>query len=465
MSVAIASDEPRRWSGAGCLVVVALAMLVHLFRPHSGAVWVQGAAAALFLALEYRRIPPSIRRVAAGVGVVSLALLPFSSAPVESLARGIAIGGLMVSLISSVSLLGRASLESPHTKVVALHLLASGMRTRYAWFSVASQLFGGLLGMAGVNLLLQMASQGEVALEEDRLAMFAAVTRSFAAATLWSPMVSNLTILLALYPGLTWFAIVPLTLGLAAGAVLIGVLLDLWRLRRRGASAPPERPDPSLWAALLPMIGAMAAFLGIVMVVARWLGISVTGAIVIVIPFVVLALHAWQVRGRRRLAQATERLKADVAALPRLAGEVALFMAAGCGGTVIASAIPSSWTAVVGGALAHSAVLACLVLMLAIIVLAFAAVHPVLSSVLVASSLPPAVLGLPPMPHLAAILVGWSLASCATPFSMTALMASRYSGFSIYAVTVRINQTYTVLCIAIASLGLGTASLLMRSHA
>lgn len=458
MSRVLGASARGGWSGAGCLVVVALAMLAGMFWPHSGAVWVEGLAAAGFLALEQRRIPRSIRHVAAAVGLLSLALLPLSAAPMASLAKGLSIGGLMVSLVGSVSLLGRASLASPHTQVVAQHLLASSMRSRYAWFSLASQLFGGLLGMAGVNLLLQMASRGEVAIEEDRLAMFAAITRSFAAATLWSPMVSNLTILIALYPGLTWFTIVPLTLGLAAGAVLVGTGLDLWRLRRRGESLPQDRPEASLLAALAPMLGAMAGFLGVVMLVARALGISVTGAIVMVVPFAALGLHALQARGRRRLAQAAGQLKADVAALPLLAGEVALFMAAGCGGTIIASAIPASWTAFIGGLLSQSPMLACLVLMLAIVALACIAVHPVLSSVLVASSLPPALLHLPPLPHLAAILVGWSLASCATPFSMIALMTSRYSGFSIYAVSVRINQVFAALCLGFAALGLGAAS-------
>ncbi|VTU27339.1 hypothetical protein RA8CHR_03524 [Variovorax sp. RA8] len=462
VSEAITAAGSRGWPGAACLIVVALGTLAHLFWPQAGAVWVMGAAAALFLALEHRRIPPSIRRMSLAVGAASLLMLPFSAAPMSSLAKGIAIGGLLVSLVSSVSLLARAALHSPHTHVVTQHLLASSMRSRYAWFSVAAQLFGGLLGMAGVTLLLQMASRGEFAVEEDRLAMFAAINRSFAAATLWSPMVSNLTILVALYPGLDWFTIVPLTLGLAVGAVLIGTALDLWRLRGRRAPAPAARPDVALYRALLPMIAAMAGFLGAVMLLAQALHIAVVGAIVVLIPPAVLALHRAQAKGRHRLAQAFSLLRTDVLALPALAGEVALFMVAGCGGTIIASAVPPAWTATIGGALSHSPVLACLALMLAIIALGFMAVHPILSAVLVASSLPPGVLHLAPMPHLAAILVGWAIATCSTPFSMIALMTSRYSGFSIYAVTVRVNHVFAVICLGIAALALGIGSALVH---
>lgn len=457
--------EPAAWWGPGCLVLVAVSTLFAQFRPQAGAVWACGIAAALFLVIERRRIPPSIARVSVIVGLASVATMPFSHALVPSLAKGIGIGGLMVSLISAVSLLARAALNSPHSRVVAQHLLATGPRSRYLWFSMASQLFGGLLGMAGVNLLLQMASSDDAGAEDDRLSVFASINRSFAAATLWSPMVSNLTILIALYPGLSWFAVVPLTLGLAAGGIVVGTVLDLWRLRGREPAVRPGRPAQPLVGALVPLLLAMSGFLGIVMLVAARLHIAVAGAIVLVVPVVVLALHAAQAKGKRRVAQSVAMIRADVLDLPRLAGEVALFMAAGCGGTVIASAIPPSWTAAVGGLLAHSPVLGCLTLMLAIVALGFAAVHPVLSTVLVASSLPPALLHLPPLEHLAAVLVGWAVASCATPFSMMALMTSRYSGYSIYAVTVRANHVFGLLCIAIAALALGLASTLVAGGA
>lgn len=445
-------------------MVVALATLADQFWPDGAARWVTGAAGALFLLLEHRRIPLGIRRIVLVVGGISVLLLPLSASPTTQLMRGLGIGGLMVSLISAVSLLARAALESRHTAVVMQHLLATSSRSRYAWFSIAAQVFGGLLGMAGMTLLLQMAGRGEMATEEDRLAMFAAITRSFSAATLWSPMVSNLAILVALYPGLTWFAVAPLTLALSVGAVTIGTALDAWRRRGSPASAPATRPAASLRATLWPMTAAMGGFLGAVLLLAHWLEIAVVGSIVIVVPIAVLALHVTQTRGRHRAAQAVARMRADVLGLPLLAGEVALFMVAGCGGTIIASAIPAPWTAALGGVLSHSPILACMALMLIIIGMGFLAVHPVLSAVLVASSLPPQVLHLAPVAHLAAILAGWAISTCSTPFSMMALMASRFSGLSILAVTTRLNRVYALLCLVIASVALGLASGLARAH-
>lgn len=453
------SDAHRRtWPAAACLLAVSAGMLVDQFWPAGAARWFTGFAAALFLLLEHRRIPPGIRRVALVVGGVSVLLLPFSASPATQLMRGIGIGALMVSLISAVSLLARAALENPQIHIITQHLLATPVRTRYLWFSAAAQALGGLLGMAGMNLLLQMAGRAKVDAQDERLAMFAAIMRSFSAATLWSPMVSNLTILIALYPGITWFTVAPLMLVLSAGAIAIGTALDSWR--RRGRDAAPVFPAPaaSLHAALWPMVAAMGGFLGAVLLLAQWLEIAVVGAIVILVPLAALVLQATQIRGGNRLGQAAARVRADVLALPMLAGEVALFMAAGCGGTIIAAAIPAPLTAALGNLLSHSAILACLALMLVIIALGFLAVHPVLSTVLVASSLPPQVLHLPPVVHLAAILSGWAISTCSTPFSMMALMASRYSGLSIYAVTTRLNRMYGLVCLIIASIALGLAS-------
>jgi hypothetical protein len=68
------------------------------------------------------------------------------------------------------------------------------------------------------------------------------------------------------------------------------------------------------------------------------------------------------------------------------------------------------------------------------------------------------------VPHLAAILVGWAIATCSTPFSMMALMTSRYSGFSIYAVSVRVNHVFALVCLGIAALTLGIGSALVPVH-
>ena len=460
------ATTPAQRSTRSALLLVAMMIgtLFNLFHPHPGAVALVGVAAAAFLWRERSRLPPSIRRVTLALGAITLLLLPFAAAPGQSLSKGIAIGGLMASIISSVTLMARAALAAPQTGVVARHLLATGMRSRYLLVSLACQLFGGLMGLAGVSMLMDMATKGEVLVEEDRLSMLAAIMRSFAAATMWSPMFSNVTILLALYPGLTWATVVPLCLAMAACSIVLGTLLEMRRLRHRTLAAPLPMPRAPLYRALLPMLVAMAVFLAAVIALTHALQVAVVAGIVLLIPFAVLVLHALQAQGPAPLAQARQRLFEDYQKLPALAGEVALFMAAGCGGTVIASVIPPAWTMAIGSVLATSPFLACLALIAIVIGLAFLAVHPVLTVVLVGTALPPAMVGLPVTVHMATILVAWGVASYATPFSMIALMVHRYSGYSVTDVTVKLNRGFALIYLGLATLFLGTIATFLRGH-
>jgi hypothetical protein len=111
-----------------------------------------------------------------------------------------------------------------------------------------------------------------------------------------------------------------------------------------------------------------------------------------------------------------------------LASEALLFMAAGCAGSILADAFPASWIALIGAALRGHAFLGLAFLVAAIILTSLIGVHPVLSAVFLASSLPPQVLALPPLIHMAAILAGWGLSANMTPFSVISLTASRYAG-------------------------------------
>lgn len=444
------------------LVAVMAGTLFNLFHPHPGALALVGVAGLWFLLRERWRLPPSIKRVSLALGIITVVLLPFTPDPAQTLGKGVAIGGLMVSLISSVTLMARAALNSPKTDVVARYLLSSGIRSRYLLMSLACQLFGGLLGLAGVSMLMEMSSKGQVQVDEDRLAMVAAITRSLAAATLWSPMFSNLTILLAIYPGIQWTTALPLCLALAACSITLGATLDWWRLRRRDLPERIPLPRGPLLRALIPMVLAMAAFLTFMIFAAGVLGVAVVACIVLLIPLVVLGLHTLQSQGPGRFAQARAKLRADYLKLPSLAGEATLFMAAGCGGTVIASVIPQSWTSAFGSVLAVSPYLACLALMAIVIALAFLAVHPVLSVVLVGTALPPAMVGLPPIIHMATILVAWGLSSYATPFSMIALMANRYFGYPVTTVTVHLNRVFAPAYLALSTLILGSIALVQR---
>jgi hypothetical protein len=54
-----------------------------------------------------------------------------------------------------------------------------------------------------------------------------------------------------------------------------------------------------------------------------------------------------------------------------------------------------------------------------------------------------------------AMMVGWAVSGPFSPFSMLSLMASRYAGVSVYAVSIRANHRYALLCMGVAAVLLG----------
>jgi hypothetical protein len=143
-----------------------------------------------------------------------------------------------------------------------------------------------------------------------------------------------------------------------------------------------------------------------------------------------------------------------------MSGEVMLFLASACAGTVMASAIPPAWTAAVGQLVGASPFLGSLFLASSIVLLSATAIHPMLSAVLIASSFTPQLLGLPVIAHLCAVLVGWGLAIIVTPFSVLSLMASRFSGIPLLAISLRANLVFVALSLLLSTLVLGAITTL-----
>ena len=83
--------------------------------------------------------------------------------------------------------------------------------------------------------------------------------------------------------------------------------------------------------------------------------------------------------------------------------------------------------------------------MLAIMGIALAGIHPVLTTVFLASTLSPAVLNLPPLTHMAALLTGWGLSATLTPFSVLSLTAARYAGTSLYQISIGRNWLFVLI--------------------
>jgi hypothetical protein len=433
---AVTASAAHPGSMVGKLSVLAL-ILVTLARAFGAPSWlylVAAVAAAALIASGYRQINARLRNTSFILFGVAALALPLARAPAAALERGILIAALLTSVTASVMLIARCAMQSHRIGFIGAGLRERQGSRRYLSFTLASQFFSGILGLAGANLMFVMAAPSTEGDSESRTATVVAVGRGFAAASCWSPVFGNMAILLALYPTLHWIEVFPVGLALGQVTILVGALMN--RLAQAGPTpvaasvlGPPTSMITLLRSAL-PLVISLLTLLGLIMAASWLLHIVISAAIVLLAPFVSLLFHAATGRAGRRLADGVAGLSHAMENFGALASEALLFMAAGCAGSILADAFPASWIALIGAALRGHAFLGLAFLVAAIILTSLIGVHPVLSAVFLASSLPPQVLALPPLIHMAAILAGWGLSANMTPFSVISLTASRYAGIS-----------------------------------
>jgi len=446
-----------RMVGPGpALAAMAAMPLLTLLDLVSGWNWpIYGVAATscVFFLFHWRSVPSHILRTSLVLLVVTAALLPVIATPLQTLERGLRIGCLIASLLMTVNLLSRAALRVPRIRNVVSELFRMPAGPRYVGLTVASQFFGGLLGLAGLAMMMEVAAAADHTSEAEKISDFTSIARGYAALSLWSPMYSNLSIMLALYQGSTWLGLLPYALVVSALLMTLGAALD-W-VQHRGRRRPADQVQPSWqqFCAALPIIGAMLGFLAFMVMASRYLNVPITAAIIASAPIAAWLLNAS--RAGMRLRDGSRTLRRDFLGFQSMAGEVVLFLASGCAGTVMASAIPAAWTGSIGHAVSGSPVFGSLFLTLGIVLLSATAIHPMLSAVLVASSFSPALLGLPVPSHLCAVLVGWGLAIIVTPFSVLSLMASRASGIPILVISLRSNVLFVATSALVSALILG----------
>jgi hypothetical protein len=442
----------------GAIPVITLVDL--MLRP-SGSIAVLAAVLALFLLLNATQVSAGVLRTSVLLGSLTLLLLPGLDEPWMALQQGVRIGALIASLLVSVNLLSRAAGRTTRVRDVLRTLQQSPHPSRYWRLSLASQFFGGLLGLAGIAMMMEAAAQHDRDDAREQLSSFCAIARGYSALSLWSPLYSNMSIVLGLYAGTSWTGMLPMALGVTALFIVLGTAMD--RLGRRGREATADTVDTpdvaarDIWRSGAPIVVTMLCFMAVLVALSHGLQWPITAVIITVTP-----LGAWVVNacigqhGSKGLGTGARMVWADMAGFRSMTSEVLMFLASGCAGTVIASAIPDAWTAQIGAWVAGAPVLACLTLSALIVALCAAAIHPMLCAVIVGTSLTPTTLGLPLPVHLTALLVGWGLAITITPFSVLSLMASRWSGVPVLTISLRANGGFVLLALLVSSVLLGT---------
>lgn len=446
------------------MIVIPVLTLFDMLVPMRWTLWCIALVTTVFIVRQAGFVALSVRRTSAFLAVVTAVLLPLLSDPGAALERGVRIGALIASLLVTINLLSRAAARLPRVRVLLESLYRVSPSRRYGALSVASQFFGGFLGLAGIAMMMESSAGQKNFDYREKLSSFSAVSRGYAALSLWSPMYSNMSIVLAMYEGAHWASVLPVALMVTTLFIALGIALDRLSGNHRTdqveASAMTARQlVRDGWPVLLGMLG----FLSFMVLTSRGLGLPISAVIIACAPVAAWLLNAHlHGGGSSKYGAAARQTVHDMTSFRGMAGEVMMFMASGCAGTVIGSAIPAAWTAAIGAAVSGSPVLACLTVSGTIVLLSACALHPMLSAVIVGASLGPAVLGLPMIAHLSAVLVGWGLAIIVTPFSVVSAMASRWSGIPVLVISFRANATFVLLALSTSASALGFLSRWMQ---
>lgn len=411
--------------------------------------WVVAAAIAVLVVRERHGLPRRQLAVSLATGAIGVALLPLADHAWLHAAEGLRIGSTFLALMASVSFLAAAARRSPPIRRTAEELLGRGPQLGGLPVVAVAHLFPALLNIAGTAILCEMASTAarpaHPPAQLDQ-AVFSAIHRGFVAAVCWSPMFGNMALLLALYPTLDWPDVAPL--GLVAGGLCSLMTLAVGPLRRvSGGWTGAGRELTTLVRLMVPLVLGMVVFLAASLAVHKAFAVPTALAITVLAPLFALLWNRWDVGS---VGGAAARMLGDArAAFPRMAPEALFFACAGFMAVMVGAVLPQDLITAAAQPLHGHAVLALSLLLGANIAMALIGVHPVVTALLLATALPPDTLGLAPLPHFMAVLVGWGVAFSISPFTLTSAMIARYTGHSPFVVAYRWNALFAAAMLAV----------------
>ena len=293
---------------AATLTVIFLTTLLSLFVDALAIKLVAGAAYLVFVAVA---MVDGIRRdyyfMAATIGLSVLILL-LRADPWPIIGRAILLASFFSSFLLALNILRDAAKTSLAVRRCGNYVIAQPPGRRYAVLTFAAHLFAVILNYGVVNLLGTMvkrsntmdAAGGDLRrfkIREKR--MMLAVLRGQCTMVGWSPLSILIAIVVALIPGLTWGGVAPAGALYSVLFLAVGWAMDRieWR-PRAGASIAvlPQAAAGDFAPAVLPMAVILVCIIGLVVGANLLLGISMVGAIMLMLPLFALAWIAVQFR-------------------------------------------------------------------------------------------------------------------------------------------------------------------------
>jgi hypothetical protein len=258
----------RPSSLAGAAAVVAL--LANLGWSWSGsALWSELAVAATLFAVVmmlWNGVRGSIWVFVSVMAIpTALALATREDWP-RLLAEAVLSGGLVLSLMVTMTIVRVATIESPAILRCGEFLVQQPPGRRYAALSLGAHVFSLIMLYGSIALLGTLAVQAnraepDAGIREIRnRRMVIAVQRGFASTLCWSPITVSLVVTVPLVPGATWTDAALPCLGSGALMLLTGWALDSWRKPSVRRSNPPPATIGCPGALVWNRIGWLSAY-------------------------------------------------------------------------------------------------------------------------------------------------------------------------------------------------------------
>lgn len=400
---------------------------------------------------------------------LTFSVLILAVAGVVFLAYGFATRSDMVAVIETVTVhtarllavfvsvlsLRSAVNDIPGIVRSGLYLVSQPPGRRYAALTLGSHLFSHILQYGAVTMLGGLVTKitarepdGWIRHARERR-MLLAIQRGFVATLSWSPVAFPMIISTAVVSGSDWLGSAPGAFGTCVLIMGIGWFLDSLFKPRVGAT----QPMAVLGGAkdLLPLAALLGALFISVAAILAATGTSTTVAVLLIVPFMALAIVLVRAGGtaRHRIAASgrwVEQFARDE--LPALAPETMLVIVATFTGLISVELLGPFIQSI-----AIPTMPGWLVLVMTVWWMPAAGqlgLHPILAASLAAGLFSqPANYGLAPDQLVVAMTGGWALSGATSPFTALTTLVARLGRVSAYTVGWRWNGLF-LLCNATA---------------
>jgi hypothetical protein len=373
--------------------------------------------------------------------------------------RGLAEAAFMVGLFTSLGMLRDVAATSALVQSCGEQMVRQPPGRRYLVLSLGSHVISLALNFGVLSLLGTMVVKGNtlaaaggdpVVLGIRKQRMMSAVLRGFAMMTMWSPLAVSFAVTQGVIPGLPWWALLKIQLGLAALMMTLGWVMDRLAfppVARRFVAGPADGGGD--WRPILTLTLLVAAIVVAAVSLSALLSVRMVIGAMMVVPVVALL---WQVAQQGRpspsgAAEAAIRFIGRLTvSLPGFRYEAAMLGGAMFLGSVVSAfVLPDSAAALIARLPVPPIMLVVLVAW-SVMLLAQIGISQIVTVTVLGSALGNmAHLGLHPLVLASGLMGAWALSACSTPVGAAILSVSRMAEVPVVTVARQWNGPFVVV--------------------